>query len=442
MDEHNSTPSSQATEREYQRVINAWAMYDWANSAFAVIVLTAVFPVYYRSLVSNAGYSPEDATAYWAYTTSLSLLVVALIGPVLGAIADIVGGKKRFLAVALVFGVVGSMGLAFLGKDTFLLGSLIFAMGNMGFAGGNIFYEALLPQVARPHDMDRVSARGYALGYLGGGLLLIINVLWLLRPDWFWMPDREFALRASFVSVGIWWLGFALPLFRNLSEPRRGGQEPLSIGLAVMSGFQRLAGTFRQVRRYRQVAFFLVAFWLYNDGIGTIIKIATAYGDEIGIDHNHMLIALILTQLVGFPSTLGFGALAQRLGAKRSIFLGLAVYLLISIAGFFMRSALHFYLLAVAVGLVQGGTQALSRSLFASMVPKARTTEFFGFFSTGEKLAGIIGPALFGFVGQLTGSSRWGIVSVTFLFIIGALLLQRVDEQQGRRVAETAEDWA
>ena len=296
--------------------------------------------------------------------------------------------------------------------------------------------------MARPHDMDRVSARGYALGYLGGGLLLIINVLWLLRPDWFWMPDREFALRASFVSVGIWWLAFALPLFRNLSESCRREQEPLSIRLAVMSGFQRLAGTFRQIRRYRQVAFFLVAFWLYNDGIGTIIKIATAYGDEIGINHNHMLIALILTQLVGFPSTLGFGALAQSLGAKASILLGLAVYMLISVAGFFMKSAWHFYLLAILVGLVQGGTQALSRSLFASMVPRARTTEFFGFFSTGEKLAGIIGPALFGFVGQLTGSSRWGIVSVTFLFIIGALLLQRVDEQQGRRVAETAEDWA
>jgi UMF1 family MFS transporter len=442
MDEHNSTPSAQAPERDYQRVINAWAMYDWANSAFAVVILTAVFPVYYRSLVSNAGHSPENATAYWAYTTSLSLLVVALIGPVLGAIADIVGGKKRFLAVALVLGVVGSMGLAFLGKDTFLLGSLIFAMGNMGFAGGNIFYEALLPQVARPHDMDRVSARGYALGYLGGGLLLIINVLWLLRPDWFWMPDREFALRASFVSVGIWWLVFALPLFRNLSESCRREQEPLSIRLAVMSGFQRLAGTFRQIRRYRQVAFFLAAFWLYNDGIGTIIKIATAYGDEVGINHNHMLIALILTQLVGFPSTLGFGVLAQSLGAKASILLGLAVYMFISVAGFFMKSAWHFYLLAILVGLVQGGTQALSRSLFASMVPRARTTEFFGFFSTGEKLAGIIGPALFGFVGQLTGSSRWGIVSVTFLFIIGALLLQRVDEQQGRRVAETAEDWA
>lgn len=434
-------PSPEANERDYQRTINAWAMYDWANSAFAVIILTAVYPVYYRSLVITAGRSPEDATAYWAYTTSASVLLVALIGPVIGAMADITGDRKRFLGAALAFGVLGSMGLAFLGQDTFLLGSLIFAVGNLGFAGGNIFYEALLPYVARPNDMDRVSALGYALGYLGGGLLLIINVLCLLRPDWFLMPGREFALRASFVSVAVWWFVFALPLFRDVSEPGGRGQASVSLPI-VMNGFRRLARTLSEIRRYRQLALFLLAFWLYNDGIGTIIKIATAYGDEIGVDHNQMLIALVLTQLVGFPSTLGYGALARSLGAKRSILLGLAVYMLISIAGFFMKSAFHFYLLAVVVGLVQGGTQALSRSLFASMVPKARSTELFGFFSTGEKLAGIIGPAIFGLVGQLTGSSRWGIISVTLLFVAGAALLWRVDEQEGRRVAATAENVA
>jgi UMF1 family MFS transporter len=204
-----------------------------------------------------------------------------------------------------------------------------------------------------------------------------------------------------------------------------------------MSGVQRLLGTLRQIRRYRQLALFLAAFWIYNDGIGTIIKIATAYGDEIGIQHNDMLIALVLTQFIGFPCTLGFGVLAQYLGAKRSIFVGLVAYLAISIAGFFMTSALHFYVLAVLVGLVQGGTQALSRSLFASMVPKTRSSEFFGFFSTGEKLAGIIGPSLFGLVGQLTGSSRWGIMSVALLFIVGAALLWRVNEEEGQSVAET-----
>ena len=432
---------AEAAERDYRRVVNAWAMYDWANSAFAVIILTAVFPVYYRSLATTAGYAAEDATAYWAYTTSLSLLIVALAGPVLGAIVDILGGKKQFLGVALALGALGSLSLAFLGKDTFLLGALVFAIANLGFAGGNIFYEALLPDVARVDDIDRVSARGYALGYLGGGLLLIINIFWLLRPDWFWMPDREFALRASFASVAVWWVVFALPLFCSVPEPVSRSRTPVSLSV-ITKGLQQLHRTLSRIRHYKELALFLLAFWIYNDGIGTIIKIATAYGDEIGIDHNQMLIALVLTQLIGFPCTLGFGLLARLLSAKQAILLGLAAYMIISIAGFFMTNAWHFYVLAVGVGIVQGGTQALSRSLFATMVPKTRTTEFFGFYSTGEKVAGIVGPTIFGLVGQLTGSSRWGIVSVIVLFIAGAALLWRVNEREGRRVAEAGEDFA
>ncbi len=441
MGEKNPTPSPPASGRDYRRVVNSWAMYDWANSAFAVIILTAVYPVYYRALVTNAGRSPEDATAYWAYTNSASLLVIALVGPVLGAAADLAGGKMRMLKITLALGVLGSASLAFLGSETFVIGSLLFALANLGFTAGNIFYEALLPHIARPGDLDRVSARGYALGYLGGGLLLVFNVLWLYRPQWFGLPDREIALRACFISTALWWFIFALPLFRNIAEP--GGREMarLSAGV-VIDGWRRLRRTLRQIRRYRQLALFLAAFWLYNDGVSTIIKMAAAYGDEIGIGHNDMLIALILTQFIGFPSTLGFGALARTLGAKRSILLGLACYMVVSIGGFFIKSAVHFYGLAVVVGLVQGGTQALSRSLFTTMIPKSQSSEFFGFFSTGEKLAGIVGPALFGLVGQLTGSSRWGIISVTFLFVTGALLLCRVDEQEGRSVAETAGNFA
>jgi len=427
-----------AHDRDYQRAVNAWAMYDWANSAFAVTILTAVFPVYYRTLVLDSGGAPADATAYWAYTTSLSLLLAALMGPWLGAMADLVGGKKRFLAVALVLGVFGTASLALIGSGLFLLGSILFAVANLGFAGGNVFYESLLPHVARPNDLDRVSARGYALGYLGGGVLLVINALWLVRPDWFWMPNREFALRLCFVSVAVWWFVFAIPLFRTVGEPGIAAQPRLSAGL-LMRGFRRLAGTLRAMRRYRQLVIFLVAFWLYNDGINTIIKLAAAYGDEIGVDHNDMLIALILTQFIGFPCSLAFGVFARHVGAKRSILLGLGAYMLISMAGFFMEHAWHFYALAVVVGLVQGGTQALSRSLFTAMVPKAHSAEFFGFFSTGEKVAGIIGPAIFGFIGQATGSSRWGIISVTLLFVAGAFLLTRVDEEEGRRVAETVE---
>lgn len=423
-------------DSEYQSVINAWAMYDWANSAFAVVMVTAILPVYYRELVLNAGGAPADATAYWAYTNSISLLLVALVGPFLGATADAIGGKKLFLSIALFLGVLGSAALAWVRNDNFILASLIFSVANLGFAGGNIFYEALLPHIARADDLDRVSARGYAFGYLGGGLLLFIDVLWLFRPDWFGMPDRAFAVRACFVSVALWWAVFSLPLLR-----RSIGRESIQRngGGAIVNGFVRLCATLRQVRRYRQMALFLLAFWIYNDGISTIIKLAAAYGDEIGIRHNDMLVALIVTQLVGFPSSIAFGSIANFLGAKRAILAGLAVYAFISIAGFLIRSAWHFFLLAIVVGLVQGGTQALSRSLFASMVPKTRSSEFFGFFSTGEKVAGIIGPAIFGMIGQLTGSSRWGIVSVVVLFVGGALILMRVDVSEAQRVAKAAD---
>jgi len=411
-------------------------MYDWANSAFAVVMVTAILPVYYRELVLNSGGAPADATAYWAYTNSMSLLLVAVVGPFLGATADAIGGKKLFLSIALFLGVLGSAALAWVRNDNFILASLIFTVANLGFAGGNIFYEALLPHIARADDLDRVSARGYAFGYLGGGLLLLIDVLWLFRPDWFGMPDRAFAVRACFVSVALWWAVFSLPLLR-----RSIGRESIQKngGGAIVNGFVRLCATLRQVRRYRQMALFLLAFWIYNDGISTIIKLAAAYGDEIGIRHNDMLLALIVTQLVGFPSSIAFGSIANFLGAKRAILAGLAVYAFISIAGFLIRSAWHFFVLAIVVGLVQGGTQALSRSLFASMVPKTRSSEFFGFFSTGEKVAGIIGPAIFGMIGQLTGSSRWGIVSVVVLFVGGALILMRVDVSEAQRVAKAAD---
>jgi UMF1 family MFS transporter len=436
--ENSREPSS---GQDYQRVINAWAMYDWANSAFAVIILTAVFPVYYRALAASAGVAAENATAYWAYTTSVSLLLVALLGPVLGAAADIAGGKKRFLGGALICGVLGSASLAFIPEGGFFFGSCLFAIGNLGFAIGNIFYEALLPQIARNNDFDRVSARGYAFGYLGGGLFLVLSLVALLQPQWLFLANRETAVRASFGGVALWWLVFSIPLFRDIRDPQ--GTERRHLSFRVIAGaLENLGNTFKDVRRYRQLTMFLVAFWIYNDGIGTIIKLAAAFGDEIGVDHNQMLIALVLTQFIGFPCSIGFGVLARILGSKGAIFLGLGVYTLVTIGAFFMTNAVHFYLLAIVVGLVQGGTQALSRSLFATMVPKNKSAEFFGFFSTGQKVAGIVGPAIFGAIGQLYNSSRWGIVSVVFLFVTGALLLWHVDEAEGRRVAESMESRA
>ncbi len=428
-----------AADAEYHRRVNAWAMYDWANSAFATVIMAAVFPVFYRSLAREGGLHNEDATAAWSYTNSAAMLLVALAGPVLGAMADATRRKKLFIAVFASLGLLGSVGLVGLADDAWLAGSLLFVVGIVGFAGANVFYESLLPHVAHGADLDRVSARGYALGYAGGGLLLVLNLLCLTYPSWFFLPDRDAAFRACFVSVAVWWGIFAWPLFRRVPEPPGAARRWRGVGDLFRESFGRLMQTFRKVRHYRQLALFLAAFWLYSDGIGTVIKLAVAYGDEIGIAQSDLLLALVITQFVGVPCALAFGVLGRRWGAKRAIFLGLAVYTLICVFGHFMKTAAHFYILAVLVGVVQGGTQALSRSLFATMVPKGRSAEFFGFFSTGQRFAGILGPFLFGLIAQLTGSSRWGILSVAFFFVAGAALLLFVNETKGQAVARAVD---
>ncbi|RLC66557.1 MAG: MFS transporter [Chloroflexi bacterium] len=428
----NPTPNA---DRAYARVVNAWCMYDWANSAFATTIMAAMFPPFYRSLVKAAGFGEADATAFWGYTTSIALLSIAILAPVLGAISDHTGGKKRYAAFFASLGIISTGLLAFLGEDTYVLASILFILGNVGFAGANIFYESLLPHIAVKDDIDQISTRGYALGYVGGGILLVINVLWYMKPEWFFIPNAGLALRISFFSVAVWWALFSIPLFRSVPEPPLAqlGQTGVNV---VRAGFGRLASTFRHIRQYKQLLLFLVAFWLYNDGIGTIIKMATAYGDEIGISLTDMTAALIITQFVGIPFSFGFGWLARRLGAKRSILLALGVYLLISIAGYFMTTAAHFYVLAFMVGTVQGGSQALSRSLYGAMVPKSQSAEFFGFFSTSSKFAGIAGPLLFGVVSQIAGGSRLSIVSLIVFFTVGGFLLTRVDEREGIRVAK------
>jgi len=421
-----------------QRVIRSWCLYDWANSAFATTVMAALFPPFFRATALRAGLTGAQATAWWGYTAAAALLLIALTAPVLGAVSDATGHRKRYLGFFMGLGILATLAFPWLGPTAWRTASAVFIAGNVGFAGANIFYESLLPHIASTDEMDEVSSRGYALGYVGGGILLVINVLWVARPSLFGMPDAGFAVRASFVSVAVWWGVFAVPLFRVVPDPppdRPAGGRPLG----VCEGFARVARTFREIRRYRELLVFLVAFWVYNDGIGTIIKMATAYGDEIGIDLRHMILALVLTQLVGIPFTLLFGALAGRLGAKRCLFLALGVYALISVLGFFMSTPAHFYGLALLVGTVQGGSQALSRSLFGSMVPRNRTAEFFGFFSTSGKLAGVAGPVIFGVVSQATGHSRLSILALILFFAAGAVLLAFVDETAGRQAARAEE---
>ncbi|MCZ6864597.1 MAG: MFS transporter [Candidatus Dadabacteria bacterium] len=404
--------------------ILSWCMYDWANSAFATTVMAAVLPVYY-SQVAGVDLPGNTATVYWGYTTAGALLISAFLAPIMGAIADYSGTKKKLLMTFAALGIFATALLYFVTTGDWLMASVFFIIGNIGFATSEVFYNSLLPHIASPEKMDQVSTKGYALGYLGGGILLGINVLMIEL-----MSDKILATRLSFVTVSIWWAIFTIPILRNVREPKV--KENIGPHINPLAGgFKRVATTFKELRSYRELFLFLVAFWIYNDGIGTIIKMATIYGAEIGIDQTALIGALLMTQFVGIPFSFAFGRLAKYIGTKNSILLGLFVYTMISIGGYFMETALHFWILAFLVGTVQGGTQALSRSLFGSMLPKSKTGEFYGFYGMSSKFAGIVGPLVFAIVSQIAGSSRLSILSLIVFFILGAFLLSRVDEKKG-----------
>ena len=423
----------------HRRELRAWALYDWANSAFATVIGAAVFPIFYAN-VAAADLPANEATARYAFTASTALALVALLMPVLGAVADYLGAKKRLLGTFLALGALATATMFFIGRGEWLFASVVFVLGNIGFAGANVFYNSLLPHIAREGEVDRVSSAGYALGYLGGGLLLTINLTWILFPDAFGLADAEMATRLSFVSVAVWWLGFSLPLFRRVPEPPRrleAGEVP---GLnPVRVGVTRLVETFREIPGYRHAFLFLLAFLVYNDGIGTINVMAAVYGTEIGLGRTHLIGAILVVQFVGMPCTFLFGLLAGRISAKRAIYLALAVYVVVSVLAYFMTTALHFYALAVLVGAVIGGSQALSRSLYASLIPRHKSAEFFAFLAVGSKFAGILGPAIFGWVSLAAGSSRLSILAVMAFFVVGMALLTRVDVPGGQRYAQQAD---
>jgi UMF1 family MFS transporter len=424
---HTQSP----VDRAYAKIVNAWCMYDWGSSAFSTTIEAAVLPVYFAG-VAAAHLSGNLATVYWGYTNAIALLISALLAPILGSIADYTGGKKRLLAVFAAVGILATALMVLIDTGDWALALILFLFGTIGLSTSYVFSDALLPHVARPEDIDYVSSKGYALGYLGGGILLAVNIL-MIQVIW---AGSTLGPRLSFLTVAIWWAIFTIPLLRRVPEPPA-NTAGIGEGVSpVVAGFRRVGQTFSEIRKYRQLFLFLLAFWLYNDGIGTIIKMATIYGAEIGIGMIDLIGALLLTQFVGIPFSLLFGKFSGRVGTKRSIMIGLGWYALIAIGGYFMSQAWHFWALAFAVGMVQGGTQALSRSLFGLMAPKARSAEFFGFYDISSKFAGIAGPALFAVVGQLAGSSRLSIVALIIFFIGGILLLTRVDEAEGIRVAD------
>ena len=404
----------------------AWCFYDWANSAFATSIMAALFPPFFRQLAIAGGRGESEATALWGYVTAGGLLLTALLSPPLGAAADARGDRKRRLAWFAGAGAVLTMLMATLGGAQWQAAALLFTAASFAFSLSIVFYEALLPHLATGAGLDALSARAYGLGYAGGGLLLVLNLAWVLKPGWFGLADAGQAVRLSFVSVGVWWMLFTIPLLTRVPEPPSSGAPA-----GVLATLRRLRGTFNEIRSYPDLSLLLAAYWVYNDGIGTIVKMATAFGAEQGIGLTHLIGALVVTQAVGVPCSYAFAAAAKRHGARTLILGSLAGYTLIAVGALFLRTALHFYLLAAAVGVVQGGAQALSRSLFAAMVPRHRAAEFFGFFGASGRLAGVVGPLVFGLTAQAAGTSRVGVASLVVFFVAGGLLLWRVDPAAG-----------
>jgi MFS transporter, UMF1 family len=429
--------------------LRAWAMYDWANSAMACVIITAVFPIYYEQ-VACAGIKQEDASGRFALATTIGMVLIAVISPLLGTIADFNGAKKRMPAGFLTLGLASVAGMFFIYTGDWILASILFILANIGANGTYVFYDALLPHIASNDEIDRVSTAGYALGYVGGGTLLALNLAWILKPQWFGLPSGDgmsaaqatLPTRLSFLSVALWWLVFSIPLLVRIREPApRGGltADGAVRQLPIRAAVDRLIETGRSLNRYRQALVMLLAFLIYNDGIGTIMRMATIYATEIRIPKEFTIAAIVIVQFVGIPCAFLFGSLAGWIGAKRSIGIGLFIYAMICVVGYFMTTGTHFLVLAIMVGLVQGGTQALSRSLFASLIPRDKSGEFFGFFGVAEKFAGIFGPAIFFVINWFSGSSRGAIVSIIGFFVVGGLLLTQVDVAEGQRLAREEE---
>jgi MFS transporter, UMF1 family len=419
--------------------IRAWAMYDWANSAVQTTIIAAVFPIYFHNVVA-ADLGDALATSRFAWGTTIAIIIVAVIAPLLGAIADYAAMKKKLLALFLWIGAISTIAMYWIRAGDWVFGLTLFILCNVGVASSIVFYDSLLPHLVGEDEVDRVSSAGYAIGYLGGGTLLAINLLMIQRPSWFGIPDAGVAVRLSLASVGVWWLVFSIPLFRKVPEPvRRIEADESPSGALFATGFKRLIETFKELRRYKQAFLLLMAFLIYNDGIQTIIRMATTFGSEINIDQNAMITALLITQFIGVPFAFLFGMVADWIGAKTAVFVGLMMYAVIVVLAYFMSSAAHFYALAILVGMVQGGTQALSRSMFASMIPRHKSSEFFAFFGVFERYAGILGPLVFAAMVDATGQSRNAILAVVAFFLIGGAILAFVDVEAGRRAAREAE---
>jgi len=410
-------------------------MYDWANSAFATTVMAGFFPLFFKKYW--AGDLPvSESTFLLGNANALASLLVVILAPILGAIADKGGAKKRFLLFFAMMGVVMAGSLYMVAQGEWAMALIVYILAVLGFSGSVVFYDALLVDVAEEKDFDMVSAVGFSFGYLGGGLLFAFNVLMTLYPQAFGLDDVSHAVRLSFLSVAIWWGGFSIPVMLFVKENKA---DSVVAYAAIKGGFRQLLSTFKRVRKLKMTFLFLGAYWLYIDGVDTVVRMAVDYGLSIGLESSHLMIALLLTQFVGFPSALAFGKLGVKKGARQGIMFAISVYFIVIIWAYQMQQVWEFYALAVIIGMVQGGIQALSRSFYARIIPRSESGEFFGFYNMMGKFAAVFGPLIMGWVAITTGSPRLSILSVLILFIFGAALLAMVDEDKAMVQAKAFE---
>jgi UMF1 family MFS transporter len=410
-----------------------WCMYDWANSAFATVVLSAVLPVYFVSLVPGDGARISlfgfthnfRASSLWGYAVSCSMLIVAMTSPYLGSLADRLSNHRKFLFTYCLIGSLCTSLLFFATPGRYILAAILFILANIGFAGGNVFYNAFLPKLAPNHELNRLSSRGFAYGYIGGGIALLLVFGIIQGYSFLGFPDKGAASRAGFLLTGIWWLIFTIPTYRYVHVPANPIMaDKMHRGI---SGYFRI---FTEIKKYPSLLLFLVAFLFYNDGIQTIIVVAAIFArEELALSQGTILSCFLMIQFVAMPGTLIFGRLAEVYGAKQSLYLALTLFIVVTLFAFFMSTAWEFWLLGFIIAIILGGSQAVSRSFFSSLIPKGKHAEFFGFYAISAKFASIFGPLMFALIIDLTGSARLSILALTFFFIVGIFLLTRVNTE-------------
>jgi len=430
-----------------KREIFGWAMYDFANSAFATTILAVIFNQYFATVVAGGERGVEifgfrlHGASFFTFTVSLSMAISALFSPLLGAVADASGSKKRFLMAFCLIGVLFTGLFYFIHEGDYWMGAIFFIIANIGFAEGNVFYNAFLPEISDERDIGRISGLGWALGYIGGGSLLAINLIMLKYPEGLGFPAGYFTVNDCFLSVALWWLIFSIPTFLFLRDRQKNGLPRGERGY-ILQGYRRLRHTFRRVRTFKELTKFLLAFLIYNDGIETVIVMASIFGaDVLGMKTNEIIVFFLMVQGIAFVGSLLFGFLADAIGSKRTVMISLGIWSLIVLwafqLGIIWEPKTEFWILGVLVALVLGGSQAASRSLQGLFTPDANSAEFFAFFGVSGKFASVFGPLIYGVLIAITGSVQSGVLSVLIFFVAGGILLWTVNEKKGREEKQT-----